>query len=352
MVKDPVVFAMRAIEQGVAFVPRGGRRFMRRTMPAVLEKETARKGFMSARMVGLRYERLLFLTGPLSLVIVLVFFVALATSRQINIADARCNESLAAAIDSGKATLERHWEAQRLRIDSQMGDNYDYKNALNRAWIGSTTSTKCFIDAVEMSAEETFSSPDVLAQNFRSKAASLRVARPLKGYGVEMPEKATLSVLGTSLTMELVTLAQWLQIALAPVLLLWLGSLYHTRVRESLYVNDMTDLRQLFPHIVNLYAHGRINRPKRRSWPEYYASRLLAFGMIPLIRVGLVALFIGPPVGFYMASLYLMPSDQYQITYLSLAVAIGIFAFTNLIGELAPWHVAKIFPPPRINSNA
>jgi MFS family permease len=163
-------------------------------------------------------------------------------------------------------------------------------------------------------------------------------------YGVEMPEKATMSIFGTPLTMELLTLTRALQVALAPALLLWLGSLYNTRQRETLYVREMRDVRQLFPHIVNVYPVGEFAPMRRKSWATYYWNVFIIFGLYPILRMVLVALFVGPPVIFYLLSIYHMPGDdQNRWYYLCVSAAVIIFGLANLLAELLTWHLGKHF---------
>ena len=100
---------------------------------------------------------------------------------------------------------------------------------------------------------------------------------------------------GTEIVLELVTLARALQIALGPILILWLGSLYNTRHRESLYIGKSTDIRQVFPHLINVYPVGVIlPELRRRSWIGYYRPAGLAV-LFWTVRAALVSLFIGPP---------------------------------------------------------
>ena len=201
---------------------------------------------MSARTIGLRYERLLFFAGPLSLLTLLVLFVAIATDQQEDRHLARCYNMAASAIAAHKKVLDAAWGAQIDRIATRQGKDYQYELAIQHAFIDSIllTNPRCYSKLDRAPGLDLYSAPDTLIDSYRKLSATVP-RKPMSMHGVDMPEKATIGILGTKITVDLVSFSRALQIGLAPVLLLWLGSLYNTRHRESLHEPPRI-LRRLF----------------------------------------------------------------------------------------------------------
>ena len=297
---------------------------------------------MSAREMGLRYERLLFLAGPLSLVTLLLLFVAIAADHRAESSQANCWIAAANAIEESRNGLDSAWDEQRLRINARVGKSPAYRKAIIDVWIQARSPRNCFRSLIEMSDEELFKSPQLLVETFR-KSAAVAMKSPVSMYGIEMPEIATISILGTQLKMELLTLTRALQVGLAPVLLLWLGSLYNTRQREAMYVSKMVDVKSLFPHIVNVYPVGNFPPIRKRSWLSFYFRQFVVWIAYPVIRIGLISVFVGPPVVFYLLSLYFMSIGEFNWVFLLIAIVVCSFGLANLIVELLPSHLAKHF---------
>ena len=101
---------------------------------------------MLAQKMGLRYERLLFFAGPLSLLCLLVLFVAVATESQGNLPQGRCYEQAAAAIEADYAKLDGAWGDQISRIVTREGKSGDYEMRVHFAWIDRilTQNRRCF----------------------------------------------------------------------------------------------------------------------------------------------------------------------------------------------------------------
>lgn len=169
-------------------------------------------------------------------------------------------------------------------------------------------------------------------------------------YGIELPESATVSVLGAPIKVELPALARIMQVVLGPVLLLWLGCLYNTRHRETLYIARMTDVRQLYPHLVNVYptswrdvGEGRL--PRKKSWLKYGWERYGISAYFVLMRLTLVSAFVGPPTAFYAISLFRLTlvTNQYAGLIAGIGFLVAVFGFGIALCEAFPWHVNKRF---------
>lgn len=152
-------------------------------------------------------------------------------------------------------------------------------------------------------------------------------------------------MLGTKIKISLESLTALLQVSLAPVLMIWLGSLYNTRYRESLLIGKANDIAAIFPHLINVYPAGDIPALRKRSRLAYWIPPTLVIrGMYSLTRVGLIAFVVAPTIGCYLASLFLLPIEG--ITWLSILSGslVGLFGLSVVAVELLPWHVGKIFP--------
>ncbi len=298
---------------------------------------------MSASRLGLRYERLLFFAAPLSLIALLVLFIAVATDSQQERLQYRCAGEAATVLEAKKTELDAEWGRQIDQIVTRQGPDYQYVLAVRSAWIfGLHVGSSCYRIMEVKTDEELYTSPQVLIDQLR-KTASTSVVMPVKFYGVEIPERASISVFGTLINMDLMVLTQALQLALAPLLLLWLGSLYNTRYRETMINGGAAKITELFPHLINIYPVGKVIPPRKKSWIQYYAPPVVC-ALYAITRVVLLGVFIGPPVVFYVASLYFLHPVDYVVFFWVLGGLVSISGLTNFFVEFFPWHVLKIFP--------
>lgn len=305
---------------------------------------------MSAATIGRRYERLLFWAGPLAFVSVLVMFVALASDKQDERHQAKCLRSAAEVIAQNVNDLEQARQGKSVAIRGDIAHNYWL--AIRYVLIPWEISNReCEHLVRRFDIDDKIPAPQILLESIRKQAATLE-ARPLTLYGVELPEKATLSLVGTPIKMELLTLVRVMQVALGPILLLWLGSLYNTRHRETLYIAKMADLSFLYPHLINVYpailrGDTAWNTPRKKSWMRYAFDFFGLPALYALVRISLLSAFIGPPVAFYLISVYMLRSDAYSIVSLGMGLVVGIFALGNALCEGFLWHVRKRFVVPR-----
>lgn len=297
---------------------------------------------MSARYLGLRYERLLYLAGPLSVVALLLLFVAMATDRQQERREARCYADAAYIVENNFASLRAEWSRQTDLITSQRGKDRGYENALIRALIfGVRAGSDCDDFLLREGKTDLFRSPADLVEGWRN-LASAQTKKPLSLYGVEIPEEATINLLGITIKMSVMALTQILQLGLAPVLLLWLGSLYNTRQRESFFIDAADDIRGIFPHLINVFPVGVFTVLRKRSWIKFYLLKLLPAAYF-FVRAGLLLIFIGPSVLAYIASLYFLNLNQNTVPFSILGTVVSIFFLGNILGELVPWLLLKKF---------
>ena len=297
---------------------------------------------MSASKLGLRYERLLFFAAPISLLALLILFIARATDSQQERIQFRCAGEAANALETRKTDLDAEWNRQINRIAMRLGKDSQYVSAIQTAWIYGVSGTRCYQTVRDMKDEDLYTSPQVLIAQLKKKA-NTQVALPKIFYGVELPDRASINVLGTTVKMELMVMTQALQLALAPLLLLWLGSLYNTRYRETMLVGGALKLPELFPHLINIYPVGQVETIRKKSWTKYYSVPFVCL-LYALTRVLLLSVFVGPPVVFYVASVYFLHPPEYIVLFWVLGALVVISGGVNFFVEFFPWHVWKLFP--------
>lgn len=305
---------------------------------------------MSATTMGRRYERLLFWAGPLAFASFLVMFVALASDKQEERRQAKCLRSVAEVVTQNIEILEQARQGKPVVLNNKSPTSYwlTFRYVMI-PW--EVRNPECLQHFKPIGIDDKMPAPQVLLERVKSQAASLE-ARPLALYGVELPEKATVSLLDTPLKMDLLTLARAMQVALGPILLLWLGSLYNTRQRESLYIAKMSDVSYLYPHIVNVYlvnmrGDAAWDSPRKKSWARYISVTFVIPALYAMVRISLLSAFAGPPVIFYLTSVYMLRGDSYSLIFLIMGFGVAIFALGNAMFEVYPWHVSKRFVVPR-----
>ena len=211
-------------------------------------------------------------------------------------------------------------------------------------WISPGISSGCHGDVRPLLEQGADTPPARLIETLSERVGALR-ATPLQFRGIEIPERAEVSILGTNVKIRLESLAALLQLSLAPVLIIWLGSLYNTRYRESLIIGKARDTTVVFPHLINVYPAVDIPTLRKHNRLAYWMPPAqVIFTMYSLTRVGLIAFVVWPAVGCYLVSLVLLPVDG--IAWLSfLSGALVVLVSILVVGvELLPWHAAKIFP--------
>jgi hypothetical protein len=296
---------------------------------------------MSPDQLGRRYERLLVLTAPLSFAAFIVLFVAVASdSRKDNI-QARCYEFAADTISKAEAELQPKWEQAKKERFSSFG-GIEYKYAITKTWLVASK-----IDCYQLLNSEIDNrhkaAPAEIAAKFLADAKAL-TSTPLQLYGIEIPGMATINVLGTSISIGLMTFTQFLQILLGPLMLLWLNSLYNTRYRETIAVGTASSLEDVFPHIANVYPFGTFPEARKKSWMIYYLPRVMA-ALYALVRTFIVCVFLMPPVAAYLFSMYFLHSDEYTAFFTVLGSLVFIAGLANPVLEFMPWHFHKVFAP-------
>jgi hypothetical protein len=198
---------------------------------------------MSSANFGKRYERLLFASAPLAFVSIFILVIAVASSSLQKTEIAECQEAFANEIVARSSVLNYAW-----RGNSAIGKGDAWLLEYRQLFILALQDTKpknCYSLLVGEIDTKYRISPDRAATYFRDQA-KLISTQPLTFQGVNIPEQANIDLLGNKLKINVVVLARIAQLVLAPILLLWLGSLYNTRQRETISIFNATSIEAVF----------------------------------------------------------------------------------------------------------
>jgi hypothetical protein len=302
---------------------------------------------MISTALGKRYERLLFLTAPISIAAMIACLVAIASSTRKERVEAHCYTEAVSVFAKKTADLAE----QRSKYPNEEDVQYIYyKLALQKIWIDGSDMDSCY-QVIDHDIDTAYKlSPSDMVADWKSRANKL-LQTPLSVYGVLLPKDATIDLYAAKITVSLDTITRSLQVILLPIMLLWLGSLYSTRYRECLTTNRATSLSDVFPHIINMYPAFDQPSPKKRNVFAPYAKSVACF-LYAAVRIGLLSIFILPPVTAYLYSLYLVSTERSAIIYGLAGFVVFIFSFTTIIAEILPMHYNKVFPDPRFDRSS
>lgn len=297
---------------------------------------------MLAIDLGKRFERLLLYSAPLTIACMFLLLFALASTSQKERVEARCNSIAANFIERNRVRFEQEWkEARPKRAGQPIRSSYWY--AVTMAWLDEAGPLDCFpvikpdidIDAPKAPAE--------LLKLFSSRAATL-AQRPISMFGLEVPITATFDVSGTKVRIALGTIVNILLVAMSPALLVWMGSLYATRLREVLLIYRERSLYGIFPHILNVYL---LSLPKRNGRWEYIPKNERPAATIFIFsRILLLITFVLPPVLAYgtAVSISLGANNWY---YIAPVLGVLLIFLLHVIGlELTLPYSRKVFREP------
>lgn len=300
---------------------------------------------MSLQKLGLRYERLLILSAPISLACILVTFVAIASDAATYKQKAACFDQALAFLESNKNELKEFWEEREMIGNVMFANKYVSETSIRS--IGKID-YGCDRDILRQNTN-TALSPEKFSEFLKTQLDKIRAeseARPVRSYGIEIPQKATISIGGIAITTNIVTAAQAMQLILMPILLLWLGSLFTTRYRETILIESAKTIYDLHPHAMNLYLNSEIPQIRKKSWCSYYGIIIIRY-FPTIFRVFVLSIFILPPTIFYCFSLFFLGAIDYVWISIISGTLVSLFSLVNLIGELQAWHSGKTFPGPK-----
>ncbi|RRW46511.1 hypothetical protein EGJ52_03870 [Pseudomonas luteola] len=291
---------------------------------------------------GVRYERLLFWAAPITLAAFAVFIATLGYNTLDERVKGRCYSEAARIVESKSQALQILWikrvEQNKKSKATYLKDN-NYRLAVGKVLIfGLDPGFDCWEKIKDNSDNhkndgrvDLDQEPSVLVKAFNAKASEL-LSKPVNFNGIEIPDKATINIMGTKIQTAMSGFIQALQVALAPVMVLWLGSLYHTRLRESLKMNQSDDLLAVHPHVINIYPVGYYPDLRKKSFIKSAAPALWG-GFFMILRITILAVFVAPSVIFYLWSLLYQPVFGYWSINFAAGTWVVLFSFGIFILE-------------------
>jgi len=294
---------------------------------------------MRLTQLGRRYERLLFLSGPLTLAGFLLALVSFAASNQRDQSPLRCYTAMAKLL-AENGDIYADWQ-KNPPDPKQPSWNSAYNERLHRESIYLDPPGACYgalRDPIDRFSKD---EPEKMSKELRNLADAI-LSQPLQISGIELPDKASVNLMGTVVKFSLLTFVQMLQIAIAPLLVIWIFSVAGTRFNETMRIAKTQDPADLFPHAVNIYKlHPEKSRRKRSFLAYWLPHSDVVF--LALMRALLVTIVIAPPICSYIASLWY--SQPFEIVWLSVLMGflVGIFSIASVAIELMPYHAKKTF---------
>ena len=305
---------------------------------------------MTSDRLGQRYERLLILAAPLFLLAIFLLDATTAATSSASLGS-QCYNIAANAIDADNANLSDVVAADKYLNSKtrpahpintfQIQANADIDMALEK--FNRTDCTRL----VENFSQE-YRNPGDLVKALRGQASSLskqEANSPIDIFGVELNKKLKIAIFGIPTKINLLDFSRAAALATGPIILLWLSSLYHTRVREIMLTIGASRITDVYPHAVNIYPLGRFPELRRRSWMKYFLIKLI-YPIYFMLRVIFLLAFIAPPTGVYLLVVYYYISNSagiFSFVMLTFGVLVALSFTSNLVIEVLQMIKSKKF---------
>jgi hypothetical protein len=295
--------------------------------------------------IGKRYERLLLFTAPLTLAAIMVWLIALGSTRAASYHEGRCYGAAAKVLNPKLDTLKKAWLHAQPKKKSQ-SISYSYRDKMTDLLIDSAAlDHECKILLIQTKTQLKDEDPDKVIAALEHKYNEL-TENPLEMYGVKIPTKPTVDLLGNKLQVELSTSVLVLQIVLLPALLMWLASLYHTRYREAYLIGKSTHIVDVYPHVINVLPTGQLPRTFNRKAMTKESDIRFLCGLYTFIRICLLSAFILPAIVAYVASLYLTATLATGPFAFVAGLVVCVFTLSALLLELKAEICRKVLVTP------
>jgi len=127
--------------------------------------------------------------------------------------------------------------------------------------------------------------------------------KPTAVWGIETPRLLNIQYAGGDYKFPLTFLSTLLAIALAPLIIGWLGAIYMTRQRELLLISDLDDYKAAFPHVLNFLPvrftkfehivrrHPNRPRPRYENLVNRIGNALLRTMVIAALSLSMAAAY-------------------------------------------------------------
>lgn len=286
---------------------------------------------------GLRLERLMFWSAPITLACLFVMFASMAYNNQTELLKARCHAKAESIIRTDIKKYQSLWEEEK------QDKSYPWTKYHESVLSAFISSSGCWDILDESIKDEDYKlNPEALSNKLNEQSKTAK-GKTVNYYGVEIPDKATINFFGTKVGIEFIVFIQSLQVALVPILAIWLGSIFQTRHREIMILLRTEDIAHTFPHILNVYPAGYLPSLRKRDFFAQHAEKF--WGALYLfIRLLFLLIIIGPPIAFFLVGLYNTSTSTNFFIQFIIGFFLVITGLCIVIIEMTLY--SKIFPGP------
>jgi hypothetical protein len=222
-------------------------------------------------------------------------------------------------------------------------DGKTYGDELKSVIQISSTESGVSVDALSSGISATQSPLEVLGivQANLKKASEA----PAEIWGIQTPLIVPVEYGDARYGVPASIIAYSLMIAIAPLIIWWLGSFQLTRQRELVAIRGCDDYRLIFPHILNLFPVLYIDAPwlseKERAGRRNHRRQRIFLQMVySLMRTFVVILISWPMLIMYLYSVFQLLSLQDNIAFweVLIALAVGIWmSMQALVTLMQEW---------------
>jgi hypothetical protein len=181
--------------------------------------------------------------------------------------------------------------------------------------------------------------PEKVLENIQSKERDL-ATKPVNVWGIETPLQVPLQYGKAEYQIPISAMANSLRIALAMLLIGWLGSLYLTRQRELLLIRNMEDYKLIFPHILNVLpvvdlSSQRALDNELTKRKEARNGRTTSRLITSIVRTAIIGAFCAPVLFMFSYSELTIADLSYRPSLtevlISLAAVMVMFVQSSLL---------------------
>lgn len=275
----------------------------------------------------------------LGLVILLIAILdnAIATgSRQVDpLTRSKYFDAVRKNLDASQWTLEQQYKFSKLsdaQKKRELAKLKDYPQLLSLHETDYITSLKQRVEVVSTWASVPSDEDKALVtkilekqlppQEIDSQLRQLSAARPqaIRVGNIEAPTRITIPILGSAVAIPVETAFQIIHVMLLPIIFIWVGSVYVTRIRELTLIKKYGQPQLSFPHLLNLVTIRLVPSQKQTRELRSYAISIFKLANFlgvtpekfftgpsfsvsaPLLRTCLVILLLWPPLGVHIAT--------------------------------------------------
>lgn len=224
-----------------------------------------------------------------------------------------------------------------------------YRSALQKIVSDSTTHSENYAFILEQIDQS--KSPSEITETLREQEKISEI-KTVSMWGIVAPNNFSITYGNGSYIIPLNVIVVIIMLTVTPAIIAWMGSLYITRNRELLEIIKTDDLKNTFPHLLNIFPFTNLELEKKlniKRVKNYSRQLKINFISCAVVRTVLLGFFCGPMVlvtfycGISIFDTVLKTAPTWTFIFSSLAMlTISIQAIIIIIQEsLIPF--GKIF---------